>query len=112
MLAFNGTADPILFFNGGVGTSKGGLSNRRPQPVGNGGPVLGIPHHHGAGQGRTSTAPAFPPTVQTWAAKDRCDPHSTDTRIASQVILRRYVVPTGDGGPVLHHPRRRARLAG
>jgi polyhydroxybutyrate depolymerase len=86
ILAFNGTADPILFFNGGVGTAT---LNRA---LGKGGSSSGT---------TTTTAPVkvnlhgtgFPATVQTWAAKDGCDPHSTDTRIASQIILRRYVCP-------------------
>ncbi len=88
VLAFNGTADPILFFNGGVGTAtlnrvdgQGGTSSASPATT-----VPVKVNLHG---------PGFPANVQTWAAKDRCDPRSTDTRIASQVILRRYVCPPG-----------------
>jgi polyhydroxybutyrate depolymerase len=86
VLAFNGTADPILFFNGGVGT---GTLNRA---LGHGGPT----------SSSTSTTapvhvnlngPGFPATVKAWARKDGCNPHATDTRTSSQIILRTYRCP-------------------
>ena len=86
IVAFNGTADPILFFNGGVGT---GTLNRA---LGNGGST----------PSSTSTTapvhvnlngPGFPATVKAWARKDGCNPHATDTRTSSQVILRTYRCP-------------------
>ncbi len=86
VIAFNGTADPILFFNGGVGT---GTLNRA---LGHGGPTS---------SSTSTTAPVkvnlhgrgFPATVQAWALKDGCHPRSTDTRLSSQVILRTYRCP-------------------
>jgi polyhydroxybutyrate depolymerase len=90
ILAINGTADPILYFNGGVGTAtlnhllgRGGTSSGTTTTTA---PV--VVHLHGSG---------FPATVQKWAVKDGCDTRSTDTRIASQVILRRYACPPGTG---------------
>jgi polyhydroxybutyrate depolymerase len=88
ILAFNGTADPILFFNGGVGT---GTLNRA---LGNGGPTA---------SSTSTTAPVhvnlngrgFPATVKAWALKDGCNPQATDTRTSSQVILRTYRCPPG-----------------
>jgi polyhydroxybutyrate depolymerase len=69
ILAFHGTADPILPFNGGVvGTT--------PPPI----------NLHGSG---------YPQNVQAWAVKDGCDPNSTDTQIASHVVLRTYRCPPG-----------------
>ena len=86
ILAFHGTADPILYFNGGVGI---GTLN---QALGRGG---------SGGSSTTTTQPAklhgpgYPATVQAWAVKDGCNPRSTDTRVASQIILRAYRCPRG-----------------
>jgi polyhydroxybutyrate depolymerase len=87
ILAFHGTADPILFFNGGVGIDT--LNHA----LGTGGPE--------GSSTTTTTQPAqlhgrgYPATVQAWAVKDRCNRRSTDTRVASQVILRTYRCPPG-----------------
>ena len=87
ILAFHGTADPILFFNGGVGI---GTLN---QALGRGG--------SGGSTTTTTTPPAklhgsgYPATVQAWAVKDGCSPRSTDARVASQIILRTYTCPKG-----------------
>ncbi len=87
VLTFHGTADPILFFNGGVGT---GTLNRA---LGRGGP---------SGSSTTTVPPnvnlhgtGYPANVQAWAVRDGCDPHSTDTKVSSQVILRTYECPAG-----------------
>ncbi|MGA3147632.1 MAG: PHB depolymerase family esterase [Acidimicrobiales bacterium] len=90
VIAFNGTADPILFFNGGVGTAT---LNRL---LGRGGTAPSSP---------TTTAPVhvnldgpgFPATVKAWALKDGCNPHATDARTSSQIILRTYRCPAGTG---------------
>src|SRR5580698_2387729 len=69
IIAFHGTADPTLPFNGGTpGTT--------PPPV----------NLHG---------PGYPANVQAWAVKDGCDPSSTDTQVSSQVIRRTYPCPAG-----------------
>jgi polyhydroxybutyrate depolymerase len=88
ILAFHGTADPILYFNGGIGTA----TLKR---------VLG---EGGTPSGSTTTTtlpkanlhgPGYPATVQAWAVKDGCNPSSTDTRVSSQVIRRTYPCPAG-----------------
>ena len=86
VIAFHGTADPILYFNGGIGTAT---LNR----------ILG------GGSGSSSTTTTTPPvklhgagypaTVQAWAVKDGCNPRSSDIRLASQIILRSYACPAG-----------------
>ncbi len=87
VIAFHGTADPILFFNGGIGTAT---LNRI---LGSGG--------SGSSSTTTTTQPAklhgagYPATVQAWAVKDGCNPKSSDTRVASEVILRSYPCPAG-----------------
>jgi polyhydroxybutyrate depolymerase len=69
ILAFHGTADSTLPFNGGTpGTT--------PPPV----------DLHGAG---------YPANVQAWAVKDRCDPTASDTKVSAHVILRTYRCPRG-----------------
>ena len=88
ILAFHGTADPILFFNGGIGTAT---LNK----------VLGKAPPASASTTTTTTqpvdlhGPGYPATVQAWAVKDGCDPHSSDTKLSSQVILRTYRCPAG-----------------
>ncbi len=69
IVAFHGTADPILPFNGGTpGTT--------PPPI----------DLHGTG---------YPANVQAWADKDGCGPMSTDTQITTHVVLRTYRCPRG-----------------
>lgn len=86
ILAFHGTADPILYFNGGVGI---GTLNR----------ALGRGESGGSPTTTTQPAklhgPGYPATVQAWAVKDGCNPRSTDTKVASQIILRTYRCPRG-----------------
>ncbi len=87
VIAFHGTADPILFFNGGVGTATLNRALGRGSPSGS----------------STTTAPpkvslhgsGYPANVQAWAVRDGCDPHSTDAKLSSQVILRTYRCPAG-----------------
>jgi polyhydroxybutyrate depolymerase len=85
IITFHGTADPILYFNGGIGT---GLLNSL---FGQGGST--------SSSTTTTTRPArlrgpgVPATVQAWAEKDGCNPGPTDTRSSSQVILRAYACP-------------------
>ena len=69
IVAFHGTADPILPFNGGTpGTT--------PPPV-------------------NLSGPGYPANVQAWAVKDGCNPASTDSQVTAHVILRSYSCPTG-----------------
>jgi polyhydroxybutyrate depolymerase len=88
IVTFHGTADPILYFNGGIGT---GLLNSL---FGQGGSTSST-----SSTTTTTTRPArlhglgVPATVQGWAVKDGCSPRSTDTRLSSQVILRTYACP-------------------
>jgi len=83
IIAFHGTGDPILYFNGGIGTAV-------------------LNHALAGGPAVTTTTvptllhgPGYPATVQAWAVKDGCRPRSTDTRIRPQVILRTYRCPPG-----------------
>jgi polyhydroxybutyrate depolymerase len=88
IITFHGTADPILFFNGGIGTAT---LNR----------ILGNGGSGDSSSTTTTTQPVrlhgsgYPATVQAWAVKDGCNPKSTDTKVASRVILRTYQCPAG-----------------
>lgn len=85
ILAFHGTGDPILYFNGGVGTEvlqhAVGLQSGPP-------PTVTLPPVHLNG-------PGYPATVAAWAKRDGCMPKETDTMIASHVIRRSYRCPAG-----------------
>jgi len=69
IVAFHGTADPILPFNGGT-------AGTTPPPI----------NLHGTG---------YPANVQAWAVEDGCNPLPTDTQVTIHVILRSYRCPTG-----------------
>jgi polyhydroxybutyrate depolymerase len=88
ILSFHGTADPILFFNGGLGSST------LNKLIGHG-PPSSAPSTTTTTQPAKLHGPGYPATVQAWAVKDGCDPHSTDTKISSQVIRRTYQCPVG-----------------
>jgi polyhydroxybutyrate depolymerase len=84
VLTIHGTADPILLFNGGIGTE-----------------VLDSALGGGGGDGTTTTTappdldgPGYPETVRGWAALDGCDPDSAeDERISDGVIRRTFDCP-------------------
>jgi polyhydroxybutyrate depolymerase len=83
ILAFHGTADPILHFNGGIGRKV--LANDlrvRPRPL----PKLPAPRLNG---------PGYPAHVKQWAALDGCRTSATDTRVSPHVIRRVYPCPRG-----------------
>jgi polyhydroxybutyrate depolymerase len=83
ILTFHGTADPILLFNGGVGTG-----------------VLNSALGGGGGETTTTTmppadleGPGYPETVRQWAALNGCDESSTDEDVSDTVLLRSYDCP-------------------
>jgi len=85
VIAFHGTGDPILYFNGGVDSAT------LTQLLGPDEPVRPPP----TGQPADLDGPGVPATVRAWAVKDRCDPRPTDTPVGTQVVLRRYTCPSG-----------------
>lgn len=77
MMAVHGTLDPILLFNGGIGSIPGsGL----PPPT--------IPPTDLDG-------PGYPATAATWAARQGCDPVAVDTSLTDEVLFRDYRCPKG-----------------
>ncbi|MFN8037719.1 MAG: PHB depolymerase family esterase [Acidimicrobiales bacterium] len=84
VLAMHGTADPILRFNGGVGSMVNSLlagqlaeNTETTQPP-----------YDLNGEG-------YPKTVAGWAAKNGCDPTPKDTKVSDTVIRRVYSCPQG-----------------
>jgi polyhydroxybutyrate depolymerase len=85
ILAFHGTADPILLFNGGIGL--GVLKHALGQTKGPA-PSTKVPPANLNG-------PGYPATVASWAKRDGCAANPVDTKLAPQVIRRVYRCPAG-----------------
>lgn len=81
VLTVHGTADPILYFNGGVGNLTGLLAGEADATR------MSVPPANIDGAG-------YPENVQKWAAHNGCDPRPADTRPVPQVLLRTYECPT------------------
>jgi polyhydroxybutyrate depolymerase len=75
VLAFHGTADPILGFNGGVGPI-GGTTTTTAVPV-------------------DLNGPGYPANVLAWAVTNGCDTGASDTPVTDEVIHRTYNCPDG-----------------
>jgi polyhydroxybutyrate depolymerase len=84
VLAFHGTADEILLFNGGVGDKLGDVLGGQDQPG-----------------TTTTTTPVdlngsgYPETVAIWAERNGCDPEATDKDVSDEVVKRVYECPEG-----------------
>jgi polyhydroxybutyrate depolymerase len=83
ILAFHGTADPILHFNGGIGRAVLAADlHAHPRPL----PKLPRPRLNG---------PGYPANVRAWAAKDGCGATPADSKLSAHVIHRSYPCPPG-----------------
>jgi polyhydroxybutyrate depolymerase len=86
ILTYHGTADPILYFNGGIGLGKlkgvlpGADDPNAPSPTS---APLDL---NGAG---------YPETVRKWAAKYGCQPKPSETKESEHITLRSYDCPPG-----------------
>lgn len=82
VLAFHGTLDPILLFNGGVGgrlrsVLGGGQPNDTPLPEAD------------------LNGPGYPANAAAWASRNGCDDHATDRNLTPSVIERTWACPSG-----------------
>jgi polyhydroxybutyrate depolymerase len=84
ILAFHGTADPILYFNGGVGTAVLNQALGQDGPA----PPATLPPVDLDGSG-------YPATVAAWAEREGCAPDPVDTTVRPHVIHRVYQCPPG-----------------
>lgn len=84
VLAFHGTADPILLFNGGVGTRLGRVLGREGTPA----EEEPIPEADLDGAG-------YPAAAADWAAANGCDDEPVESTPTPSVIVRTWDCPTG-----------------
>jgi polyhydroxybutyrate depolymerase len=84
LLAFHGTADPILHFNGGIGLKV--LNNAVHHARGTKGPRLPPARLNG---------PGYPANVAAWAKQNGCGKTPRDTKLSPHVIHRSYPCPKG-----------------
>jgi polyhydroxybutyrate depolymerase len=80
ILAFHGTADPILRFNGGI------TLNLNPDDTATSTAPLPEPDLDGEG---------YPETARQWADKLGCDAESSDEEVTDEVIRRTWECPDG-----------------
>jgi polyhydroxybutyrate depolymerase len=82
VMAVHGTADPILHFNGGVGSLDGLMSGAiDPSSAGD--------------RPADLDGDGYPANVRRWAEHNGCEPEPTDTRPVPGVVLRSYDCPDG-----------------
>ncbi len=88
ILAFHGTEDPILHFNGGIGYDRlaGVLPAGQTPPSTGPSTTTAPPDVNG---------PGYPETIRRWAAKYGCGKDPKVTREADHVSLRAYPCPAG-----------------
>ena len=86
IIAFHGTADPILYFNGGADSSELTQLLGPEEPT--------VPASVATRPAQLD-GPGEPATVRAWAVREGCSPRSIDSRVSTQVIVRRYSCPTG-----------------
>jgi len=82
VIAFHGTEDPFVAFNGGLGSAVGKL----PVPGGSG-------QELGQLGGQFDGFPAIPETMTTWAGRDGCRTAPTETKVTADVTLVAYDCP-------------------
>jgi polyhydroxybutyrate depolymerase len=83
VVAFHGTADPVLSYDGGLGPKGREL----PAPDGSG-RTLGETGTQGV-----VTKESVSKMTAEWAARNDCAPRPTETQVASDVTLRKYRCP-------------------
>jgi len=78
---FHGTADPILFFNGGIGDLTS-LDGGTPEAI------AALPEADLDGEGQ-------PQVARDWAELQGCDEEASDEQVSEQVIERTWDCPDG-----------------
>ncbi|HYI62707.1 MAG TPA: PHB depolymerase family esterase [Acidimicrobiales bacterium] len=81
ILAFHGTADPILYFNGGIGDLSIVTGGEAPESV-------EVPEADLDGEG-------YPETARQWAAFNGCDPEASDEELTEEILDRTWRCPAG-----------------
>jgi len=81
VVAFHGTADPFVHFDGSPSTTAANL----PAPTGKGGTLGGS-----GGASALKKAPSIPQDTAAWAKRNGCKPQPSRTAVADGVTLVRY----------------------
>ena len=84
VIGFHGTADPILFFNGGIGDLSDVLGGAPPNPATT---TTTVP--------TDLNGPGYPANVARWAERNGCKKTPTDTKVTADIIHRVYSCPVG-----------------
>lgn len=84
VVAFHGTADPFVAFNGGLGSKVATL----PAPDGSNRSLGQV-----AGGAATRTGPSVPQITAAWAKRNRCAATPVSTAVARDVTLIHYRCP-------------------
>jgi polyhydroxybutyrate depolymerase len=84
VVAFHGTADPFVPYNGGIGPA----ALKLPAPDGSG-KTLGQ-----LGAAKQKPGPSVPQATTAWAKRNGCSTTPTDHTVASDVTLISYACPT------------------
>lgn len=82
VVAFHGTADPILYFNGGIGDLRSLMSGATTADA------VTVPPADVNGAG-------YPANVRAWAKRNGCGPTPEDTKVTAQITRRVYPCPKG-----------------
>jgi polyhydroxybutyrate depolymerase len=96
VVAFHGTDDEFVAFDGGLGEAVADL----PAPDGSG-RTLGDLQEAGEGDGQVTGSdpepggPSVPEIVAAWAERNGCDPEPEDQAVADDVVVETYPCPVG-----------------
>jgi polyhydroxybutyrate depolymerase len=85
VIAFHGTQDTFIDFEGGLGSSVAEL----PSPDGEG--TLGDQPE----ASEQADGPSIPEVTAAWAERNGCEPESTEERVAEDVTLQAFPCPAG-----------------
>jgi polyhydroxybutyrate depolymerase len=90
VVAFHGTADQFVSYDGGYGPAVANL----PAPDGSGKRIG--QDQPAPGSTRPQTGPSIPDITAAWAKRNGCSAKTTDTAIASDVTRIAFACPRGD----------------
>jgi polyhydroxybutyrate depolymerase len=94
IVAFHGTADKFVSFDGGLGSAVASL----PAPDGSGRSIGSAPPASAspaAASPATPKPPTVPEIVAAWAKRDGCQPNPTETKIGDDVVHVVHPCPPG-----------------
>jgi polyhydroxybutyrate depolymerase len=88
VVAFHGTADPLVQYTGGLGSE----AYKLPLPPGSKGTISRL---LGANVPQSTKGPSIPKITAAWAKRDSCESKATNRTVAKSVSLISYTCPNG-----------------